>query len=106
MRRERQLEGIAKAKAEGVYKGRPPSIESAKVRELRAKGTGGTEQDTFTFNAGFITAHKVVEQSSAKTAVDTVTAPIRALIPSVTVQQILQMLFAAKHVARVGRDSL
>src|SRR5215475_5962125 len=27
LRRERQLEGIAKAKAAGVYKGRPPSIE-------------------------------------------------------------------------------
>jgi DNA invertase Pin-like site-specific DNA recombinase len=42
LRRERQLEGIAKAKAEGVYKGRPPSIDSAKVRELKAKGIGGT----------------------------------------------------------------
>jgi DNA invertase Pin-like site-specific DNA recombinase len=28
LRRERQLEGIAKAKAAGVYKGRPPSIEA------------------------------------------------------------------------------
>ena len=43
LRRERQLEGIAKAKAEGVYKGRPPSIDPAKVRELKAKGLGGTE---------------------------------------------------------------
>ena len=32
LRRERQLEGIAKAKAEGVYKGRPPSIDLARVR--------------------------------------------------------------------------
>lgn len=38
LRRERQLEGIAKAKAAGVYKGRPPSIEAAKVREMRAQG--------------------------------------------------------------------
>ena len=29
LRKERQLEGIAKAKAEGVYKGRPPSIDVA-----------------------------------------------------------------------------
>ena len=29
LRRERQLEGIAKAKERGVYKGRPPSIDSA-----------------------------------------------------------------------------
>jgi DNA invertase Pin-like site-specific DNA recombinase len=43
LRRERQLEGIAKAKAAGVYKGRPPSIDAAKVRQLRAKGMGASE---------------------------------------------------------------
>jgi DNA invertase Pin-like site-specific DNA recombinase len=36
LRRERQLEGIAKAKAAGVYKGRPPSIEVSRVREMKA----------------------------------------------------------------------
>jgi DNA invertase Pin-like site-specific DNA recombinase len=40
LRRERQLEGIAKAKQEGVYKGRKPSIDVAKVRALRASGVG------------------------------------------------------------------
>jgi hypothetical protein len=40
LRRERQLEGIAKAKAAGVYKGRPPSIDSARVREMKAQGHG------------------------------------------------------------------
>jgi len=34
---ERQREGIAKAKAEGRYKGRPPSIDRARVRELLAR---------------------------------------------------------------------
>jgi DNA invertase Pin-like site-specific DNA recombinase len=43
LRRERQLEGIAKAKAAGVYKGRPASIYVAKVRELKAGGMGSTE---------------------------------------------------------------
>ena len=43
IRRERQLEGIAKAKAEGVYKGRAPSIDAAKIGELAANGMGGTE---------------------------------------------------------------
>jgi DNA invertase Pin-like site-specific DNA recombinase len=38
LRRERQLEGIAKAKAAGVYKGRPPSIEAARGREMKAQG--------------------------------------------------------------------
>ena len=43
LRRERQLEGIAKAKAAGVYKGRPPSIEATRVRELKAQGLGPSE---------------------------------------------------------------
>jgi DNA invertase Pin-like site-specific DNA recombinase len=38
LRRERQLEGVAKAKAAGVYKGRPPSIEASRVREMKAQG--------------------------------------------------------------------
>jgi DNA invertase Pin-like site-specific DNA recombinase len=43
LRRERQLEGIARAKAEGVYMGRPASIDVAKVRAMKAKGLGATE---------------------------------------------------------------
>ena len=42
LRRERQMEGIAKAKTEGVYKGRPPSIDPAQVRALQAKGLGAS----------------------------------------------------------------
>src|SRR6202044_2156713 len=36
LRRERQLEGIADAKARGVYKGRKPSIDAAKVKDMKA----------------------------------------------------------------------
>ena len=43
LRRERQLEGIAKAKAAGVYKGRPASTDAAKVSEMKADGLGATE---------------------------------------------------------------
>jgi DNA invertase Pin-like site-specific DNA recombinase len=43
LRRERQLEGIAKAKAEGVYKGRKRSIDPAQVTKLKADGLGATE---------------------------------------------------------------
>jgi DNA invertase Pin-like site-specific DNA recombinase len=43
LRRERQLEGIAKAKAEGVYKGRPASIDTARVREMKAQGLRPTD---------------------------------------------------------------
>ena len=40
LRKERQLEGIAKAKAEGIYKGRKPSIDIGEVRLLKAQGMG------------------------------------------------------------------
>src|SRR5206468_3746181 len=40
IRRERQREGIEKAKAEGVYKGRKPSVDVPRVRELRDAGMG------------------------------------------------------------------
>jgi DNA invertase Pin-like site-specific DNA recombinase len=42
VRLERQLAGIAKAKAAGVYKGRPESIDGAKIRELRRQGMNPT----------------------------------------------------------------
>jgi DNA invertase Pin-like site-specific DNA recombinase len=38
LRKERQLEGIADAKARGVYKGRKAGIDPVKVRELKASG--------------------------------------------------------------------
>lgn len=44
LRRERQMEGIAKAKAAGVYKGRKPNIDVAEVKRLKAdEGMGATE---------------------------------------------------------------
>jgi DNA invertase Pin-like site-specific DNA recombinase len=43
IRKERQLEGIARAKQEGIYKGRPASIDARQVRALRAQGLGATE---------------------------------------------------------------
>ena len=44
IRRERQLEGIAKAKANGVYagKGRPRKVAADEVRKLQADGLGPT----------------------------------------------------------------
>lgn len=43
LRRERQLEGIAKAKAQGVYKGRKPRLDPVQVRRLRCEGKGAAE---------------------------------------------------------------
>jgi DNA invertase Pin-like site-specific DNA recombinase len=44
LRRERQMEGIGRAKAGGIYagKGRPASIDAATVREMKAQGLGAT----------------------------------------------------------------
>lgn len=43
LRKERQREGIEKAKATGVYKGRPKTIDAAQVKALHEAGVGGTE---------------------------------------------------------------
>jgi DNA invertase Pin-like site-specific DNA recombinase len=43
LRRERQMEGIAKAKAKGVYRGRKPVISADQVKRLRGEGLGGSE---------------------------------------------------------------
>lgn len=41
--RKRQSEGIAKAKARGAYKGRKPSIDTKKVKELLQKGLSAAD---------------------------------------------------------------
>jgi DNA invertase Pin-like site-specific DNA recombinase len=43
LRRERQLEGIATAKAAGVYKGRPPTIDPSEVLRLKNEGLGASK---------------------------------------------------------------
>lgn len=43
IRKERQMEGIARAKAAGVYKGRKPSVDITAINVLRAEGIGATE---------------------------------------------------------------
>ena len=43
LRRERQLEGIARAKAAGVYRGRKPTIDKRAVQRLKAEGVGASE---------------------------------------------------------------
>lgn len=42
IRKERQREGIERAKAVGVYKGRKPSVDAAAVRQLRQDGMSPT----------------------------------------------------------------
>ena len=42
LRRERQLEGIARAKQKGVYQGRKSNISVERIKELKAEGLGAT----------------------------------------------------------------
>jgi len=43
IRKERQREGIERAKAAGVYKGRKPTVDVEQVRMLRDQGLGATD---------------------------------------------------------------
>lgn len=43
LRRERQMEGIAKAKAAGIYKGRKPSVPIEDIRRLKDQGIAPSE---------------------------------------------------------------
>ena len=42
LRKERQMEGISKAKERGVYKGRKPSVDVEKVKSLKESGLGAS----------------------------------------------------------------
>jgi DNA invertase Pin-like site-specific DNA recombinase len=43
IRRERQMEGVIKAKSAGKYRGRPASTDTARVKELRDTGMGAVQ---------------------------------------------------------------
>ena len=43
LRKERQMEGIAKAKAKGVYKGGKKKIDVSEIRRLKNEGLGATK---------------------------------------------------------------
>ena len=43
LRKERQMDGITKAKAEGVYTGRKATIDADEICQLKAGGVGATE---------------------------------------------------------------
>jgi len=54
-------EGIAKAKAQGVYKGRKASIDPTRVKQLRSDGLGPTEIAR-TLKIGRASVYRVLEQ--------------------------------------------
>jgi DNA invertase Pin-like site-specific DNA recombinase len=42
LRHERQMEGVAKAKAEGRYTGRKASLDVERIKTLKAEGLGAS----------------------------------------------------------------
>ena len=65
LRRERQGEGIAAAQARGnVYKGRKPSIDAAKVRQLHMDGVNPTEIAR-TLGIGRASVYRLIETAEA-----------------------------------------
>jgi DNA invertase Pin-like site-specific DNA recombinase len=59
IRRERQLEGIEKAKVAGKYRGRPASIDAERVKELRNTGMGAA-QIARTMNIGRASVYRAL----------------------------------------------
>src|SRR5918912_1225618 len=64
LRRERQLEGIAKAKAAGVYKGRKPGIDAAEVRRLREQEKLGPAAIARRLGIGRASVYRVLGKSA------------------------------------------
>jgi DNA invertase Pin-like site-specific DNA recombinase len=70
IRKERQMEGIAKAKSEGRYKGRVPSVPVDEVRRLKAEGVKPTD----------IAKRLQIGRGSVYRALEPTTAPKQALL--------------------------
>ncbi|AVJ24089.1 integrase [Pseudomonas fragi] len=62
LRRERQLEGIADAKARGVYRGRKPSIDPLEVQRLRAEEKLGATEIARRLGVGRASVYRVLAQ--------------------------------------------
>ena len=64
LRRERQLEGIAKAKEAGVYKGRPASIDPAEVRRLKNEQSLRPTEIATRLKIGRASVYRVVKETA------------------------------------------
>ena len=64
LRRERQMEGIARAKAKGVYKGRRPSIDPTEVRRLHVEENLGASAIAARLGIGRASVYRVLADKS------------------------------------------
>jgi DNA invertase Pin-like site-specific DNA recombinase len=65
LRRERQLEGIAAAKARGVYTGRKPRIDPAAVRQLREQEKLGPSAIAKRLGIGRASVYRLLDKTAA-----------------------------------------
>ncbi len=94
LRRERQLEGIADAKARGVYRGRKPSIDPLEVQRLwTEENLGATE--IAQLGVGRASVYRALAQMDAK----------RSSIPVDSLLQLRQRLDPAKEKPGAGYTS-
>ena len=68
-RRERQVEGIAVAKAKGVYKGRPPSIDPAEISRLHKEDRLGPAAIARRLGIVLSSVYRVLPAGSSRVAV-------------------------------------
>ena len=66
IRKERQKEGIEKARAQGRYRGRPKSIDAGEVRNLLSTGMGPTAVAK-KLGIGRASIYRVVQETAAPT---------------------------------------
>ena len=65
LRKERQAEGIAAAKARGVYKGRKAKIDAAVVRKLRYREKLGPAEIARRLGIGHASVYRVLGKKAA-----------------------------------------
>ncbi len=65
LRREHQLEWIKAAKAEGIYKGRKPTIDGAELRQLRDEERLGPAALARRLGIGQASVYRVLGKSAA-----------------------------------------
>ena len=70
LRRERQMEGIAKAKARGVYRGRKPTIDAAEVRRLKEEDRLGATAIAERLGIGRASVYRVLRGRERETRAD------------------------------------
>jgi DNA invertase Pin-like site-specific DNA recombinase len=63
LRRERQMEGIAAARARGVYQGRKPSIDTAEIQRLRVEEQLGPTEIARRLGVGRASVYRALAQN-------------------------------------------